>query len=201
MVTLSVLIPTIPERVDMFTKLYNEVQRQVEYCFTVHPSLGSVQILVDGSKKFLEGGLSIGKKREALVNRANGKYLCFLDDDETIAPNYIELLLRAAQKDVDVITFKAFSKLETYWMVAAMGLSNENQEARPGIITRKPWHTCPVISYFAKLHQFDDTSYGEDWAWMEKVLEHCKTEEHIDAILLSYNHGSHSEADKITKHA
>lgn len=202
MTILSILIPTIPERGDMFTKLYNEVMNQVAYMRTVHPSLGDVEVLVDDSKRFLDGGLSIGKKREALVKRAKGKYLCFLDDDEWISGNYVESIMRMGQNDKDVITFRSFCRLETFSMVVDMSIHYPgNDEATPNFtIFRRPWHVCPVRSLFAKLHDFEDTSYGEDWQWFKKVLDHCTTEEKTYAILHEYRHGKHSEADKITNH-
>jgi hypothetical protein len=203
MTVLSILIPTIPERVEMFTRVFNEVHRQIQYCHTVHPSLGSVEVLVDDSKKFLDGGLSIGKKREALVQRASGKYLCFLDDDERISPNYLETILRLCQYGADVVTFRNFSRLENFWMLVDMSLKyHTNDQASPDfMIRRRAWHICPVRSIFAKLYSFPDTNYSEDWEWFEKVLKHCTTEAKTDAILHEYHHGKHSQADKITQHA
>lgn len=202
MIQLSILIPTIPERGDMFTRLFNELNSQLQYVQTVHPSLGNVQILVDDSKRFLDGGLSIGKKREALVRRAEGRYLCFLDDDENISRNYLETILRLCQRDADVITFRNFSRLERYWMVVDMSLKYAvNDQPNPDfMVRRRPWHICPVKSVFAKLHQFTDISYGEDWLWFEQVLKHCTTEAKTDAVIHEYHHGKHSEADKITNH-
>lgn len=203
MIILSILIPTIPERGEMFTKLFNELHRQLEYMKTFHPSLGDIEIVVDSSKRFLDGGLSIGKKREALVKRAQGKYLCFLDDDESIAPNYLETLVRLCNEDKDVCTFRNITKLDSYWCIVDMSLKHEdNYPARPSqIVLRKPWHICPVRSLFAKMHDFEDISYGEDYAWMEKVLSHCETEAKTDAIIHQYNHSSKiSEADKIKNH-
>jgi hypothetical protein len=202
MTVLSILIPTIPERVEMFTRVFNEVHRQIQYCHTVHPSLGSVEVLVDDSKKFLDGGLSIGKKREALVQRASGKYLCFLDDDDWISPDYIETLVRMCNEDKDVCTFNSFSTLDNYWMVVCMSLFAEgNQQAKPGFVYRKPWHICPVRSYYAKINPiFPDSNYGEDWGWFEQVVKLCRTESTTSQILHQYHHGKHSEADKITQH-
>lgn len=198
---LSILMLTIPERGEKFTRVYNELMRQLEYCRTVHPTLGMVEVLIDGSKRFTEGGLSIGKKREALVKRASGKYLCFLDDDDMISGNYLETLLRLCQHDVDVVTFRNFSRLETFWMIVDMSLQhNGNDQASPdAIVNRRPWHICPVRSLFAKMHDFPDTNYGEDWHWFEQVLKHCVTEKKTNAILHEYHHGSHSEADRITE--
>lgn len=198
---LSILIPTTPDRKKMFTRLFNELHRQLEYMNTFHPSLGEIEIIVDDSKKFLQGGLSIGKKRESLVKRAAGKYLCFVDSDDFISPNYMETLVRLCHEDKDVICFNNISKLDNFWMVVNMSLDNDNQQAEPGIVKRKPWHICPVRSEFAKLHNFPDSNYGEDWTWMEQVLSHCKTQSVSNAILHQYNHSSKvSEADRITNH-
>jgi len=201
MIILSILIPTITERFDMFTKLFNEVQRQLQYMDTFHPTLGRIEVLVDDSPKFLDGGLSIGKKREALVKRAEGKYLCFLDDDESISPAYIETLVRLCQFDADVVTFRNISKMGNFWMIVEMGLEFENDQANDKyIVRRKPWHICPVKTEYAKLYDFIDTSYAEDWSWMEKVLTHCVTEAKTESIIHQYNYSSkHSEADKINK--
>lgn len=201
-IILSILIPTIPSRVNEFNKLYNCIINQCIHVATNHPMLGEVEIIWDGSEAFLDGGFSIGKKRESLVNRSNGKYLCFLDDDEDIAPNYIETLMRICQEDADVITFRSFAKNDYYWSVIDMKLGNTNEEATPDrIVKRNAWHICPVKSEYAKLYSFEDTNYSEDWTWMEKVLTHCKIEAHTDQILHCYNHSSkHSEADKITNY-
>ena len=202
MIALSILIATTPDRHEMFTSLFNELHRQLEYIQTFHKSLGRIEILIDDSKRFLEGGLSIGKKREALMKRAEGKYLCFVDSDDKISGNYLETIMRLCKQDADVITFRSFAMLETFWTVIDMSLNHgDNQQANPDfIVRRKPWHVCPVKSHYAKIHNFDDINYGEDWRWYEKVLQSCKTEVHTDAILHMYIHGKHSEADKITAH-
>jgi hypothetical protein len=202
MTILSILIPTIPSRLKIFGDLFGEVLNQVEALEIDHPSLGFVEVLYDDSPAFLDGGPSIGRKREELVKRATGKYLCFLDDDESIAPNYVETLVRLCQEDKDVITFRNISKLDNFWMVVDLGLANENEQAtHDRMINRRPWHICPVRSDYAKLHTFEDISYGEDWKWFEQVLNHCRTEAKTDAVIHQYNHSSkHSEADKITQH-
>lgn len=200
-VILSVLIPTTPDRVEMFSKLFTELYRQITYLHTVHPTLGKVEVLVDDSKKFLEGGLSIGKKREALMRRAKGKYLCYADSDDYISPNYVETLVRLCQLNRDVCTFKAIAKNEYYWSVIDMSIYHENEEATPDRVTRRNvWHICPIRSEYAKMFTFEDSNYGEDASWLRKVLSRCKSENKSDAILYQYNHGKHSEADKIVNH-
>lgn len=202
-IMLSVLIPTIPERKDIFDSLWNELYRQLTELYENHPMLGGVDININRGHRFLNGGLSIGKKREDLVKRAKGKYLCFLDDDESIAPNYLETMVRLCNEDKDVCTFRNITKLDTFWTVVDMSLNHtENEQVTPdSIVKRKPWHVCPVRSEFAKLYEFEDSNYGEDWQWFERVLSHCQTEAKSNAIIHQYNHSKiNSEADKITNY-
>jgi len=201
-IILSILIPSIPKRYGILSKLASELYKQKLYMQTFHSSLGDIEIIIDGSERFLDGGLSIGKKREKLVTKANGNYLCFLDDDEQIAPNYIETLVRMCNENKDVCTFRSLAKLDNYWTIIDMRLGYPNDEANPnGIVKRNCWHVCPVRSKYAKLHEFDDINYGEDWKWFEQVLTHCETEAHTDAVIHSYQHSKlTSESDNITKH-
>lgn len=198
---LSILVPTIPSRRKIFRKLMDELDRQHDNILEYHWTLGEIEVLWNRSKPFLEGGLSIGEKRESLVHRASGKYLCFLDDDENIAPNYLETLLRLCQEDKDVCTFRNLSRFDNYWCVVDLSLNNPNEQSRSDdMVLRKPWHICPVKSHYAKQHPFPKSNYGEDWEWFEKVLIHCKTEAKTNAIIHIYNHSARtSEADKITK--
>lgn len=203
MIILSILIPTTPDRHEMFTTLFNEVHRQVAYMDTVHPSLGMIEVLVDDSKRFLDGGLSIGKKRQGLVRRSEGKYLCFLDSDDWISPNYVETLVRLCHHDRDVVTFWNMTKTDYYWMIVQMGLNYPNDQATPSYaIRRKPFHICPVRTQFAKMYDFEDINNEEDWKWMEQVLTHCTTEAKSESIIHEYRHSkSISESHKIMNHA
>lgn len=202
MIILSILIPTIPSRIEKFRYLNYVLSLQALSLHNTHSTLGNVEILFDNTKSFMDGGLSIGKKREALVQHATGKYLCFLDDDEDIAPNYVETLVRLCQRNADVVTFRNLTKTDTYWTVVDLSLNYQvNDQASPNfIVRRRPFHVCPVKSEFAKLYSFEDINYGEDFNWMEKVLTHCTTEAHTEQVLHCYQHSSKlSESDKIIK--
>lgn len=198
---LSILVPSIPERKKMLDKLLGEFYRQVHNLNTLHPMLGTAEVLFDDSKKYLSGGLSIGKKREGLVQRASGKYLCFCDVDDLPSPNYIEAIIRLCQQDKDVVTFRNFTKTDFYWTVVDMRLGNIDDQSSPEkIVNRNCWHICPIRSEIAKRHSFPDINYSEDSEWMEKVLPDCFTEAHTDEVLHSYQHSiKFSESDKIIK--
>ncbi len=200
---LSLLIPSIPERREQLTTLLNELYTQQINLNRQHPTLGSVEILVDDSKKFLDGGLSIGAKRDLLLQRASGKYLCFLDDDDTPTPNYLEQLVRLCNEGKDIVTFRSIIKNDHYWGIIDMQLGTAaNSEVTPhGTTPRTPWHICPILAEHAKQEPFSQTlNHNEDWDWMERVLRRVKTEAHSDMILTQYNHSElGSEADRIVK--
>lgn len=200
---LSILVPSIPERRQQLTTLLNELYTQQLTLNRTHPTLGSVEILVDDSIKFLEGGLSIGAKRDLLLQRASGKYLCFLDDDDTVTPNYMEQLVRLCNEGKDIVTFRTLIKNDHYWGLIDMQLATEqNSEVTPhGTTPRTPWHICPVLAEHAKQEPFSKTlNHNEDWDWMSRVLKRVSSESHCDMILTQYNHSElGSEADRIVK--
>ena len=161
-----------------------------------------MQVLVNDSKKFIEGGITVGKKREYLVKSAQGKYLCFLDDDDTIPNNYVEVLLRLCMLDQDICTFRSIFKCDFYWSIIDMSIHHpENEQATPErIVKRKAWHICPVRSEFAKKYDFEDINNAEDWRWFEQVLTQVTSEAKCDMVLHQYNHSSsHSAVDEIEK--
>lgn len=197
--TLSILIPSIPSRRDKLNTLHAEIYRQAFAIHNTFPVIGYIEVIIDDSKSYLDGGISIGKKRDNLIRRAQGRYVCFLDDDETISPDYIKTLLLLCNEGSHVVTFRALFKLTDYWGLVNMSLFNTiNEQATPeGIIQRMPWHICPVWTEFARLYSFNNKNNAEDFEWMKKVLKHCHTESHTDRIIFQYNHNSNSEADKI----
>lgn len=186
---LSILIPTLPHRRKLFNALYKKLTAQIDYVHTTHPSLGQVEILFDSSKKFLKGGLSVGAKRDALKCRATGEYLVFVDDDDMIAPNYLESILRLMESNPDIITFRSLYKSSNYWGIVDMNLNHaENEQMNESVIVkRQPFHVCPIRTSIAQLHSFPDINNAEDWGWMVKVLTDCQKQAHSDMILHQYN--------------
>jgi len=193
---LSILIPTLPQRKKMFNILHKNLMAQIDFVHTTHPSLGQVEILFDSSKKFLKGGLSVGAKRDALKCRATGDYLVFVDDDDIVAPNYLESVLRLSESNPDIITFRSLYKSSTYWGIVDMNLNHsENEQMNDTtIVKRQPFHVCPIRTTIAQQHSFPDINNAEDWGWMVKVLSNCQKQAHSDQILHQYNDFSSTSA-------
>jgi len=185
---LSVIMLTVPEREHQFNLIRNKVSKQITECNLIHPSLGKVEIIEVNSKKFIYGGKSIGAKRQEGMDKAKGKYVIWLDDDDNISPDYIETLLRMAQSDADVLTFNNLSKFENYWMIVNMSLNNkEDEQAKPGFIKRRPYTICAWKKETIKKVKWIDDNINEDVSFISEALKIVSSEYHVENILHEYN--------------
>ena len=88
---LSILIPTVPQRANLFLELHTEINNQLEMC----NAFGLVEVISDCAPV---GAKTTGKKRNDLLNAAQGDYVWFIDDDDMILPNAVSLVLAALEK-------------------------------------------------------------------------------------------------------
>ena len=93
----SILIATMYPREGMFREVLKEVQRQISEL----PSHVKAEVLWEVDN----GELTLGAKRNILVDRANGKYHCFVDDDDIISPNYLRTFIPMIEYDYDCASF------------------------------------------------------------------------------------------------
>lgn len=192
---LSVIMLTVPERETQFNLIKNKVLNQIRYCEKYHSTLGKVEIIELNSKKFIDGGKTVGAKRQEGMDIAKGKYVIWLDDDDNISPDYIETLLRMAKSDADILTFNNISKFENYWMVVNMSLNNkEDEQAKPGFIKRRPYTICAWKKETIKNIKWIDGNINEDVNFINEALKIVNTEYHSDNILHEYNRETKSLA-------
>jgi glycosyltransferase involved in cell wall biosynthesis len=184
---LSIIMISIPERAERFNALKKKVSKQITKIHEYHPTLGSVEIVPVISPKFADGGGSIGYKRQLGLLAAKGEYVCWLDDDDDISPDYVETLVRLCNKGADVCTFNNVSKFDNFWMVVKMHFKTKHdQQAKPGIINRRPYHVCAFRRGVLDGVVFPDTNWDEDTGFIGQALKNCKTFAHSDAILHEY---------------
>jgi len=86
----SILICTIPSRNDMFVKLYQRLN------ILKNTADIEVEILYDETLD-----ITIGEKRNRLLARANGKYCCFVDDDDNVGDTYFTTYEHAIKSNID----------------------------------------------------------------------------------------------------
>lgn len=192
---LSIVMITVPERIKEYSALRKKVEKQVDYCNETHPTLGGVEIVDIISKKFVNGGPPIGEKRTDGLQIAQGKYVCWLDDDDDIAPNYVETLLRLAMADADVLTFNSLTVFNDYWAVVQMNLDfTKDEQMFPGIVHRRPYHVCAWKREKVKDLVFPSTNVDEDTSFVKDALLYCKTQSKTEAILHKYDRTTKSLA-------
>jgi glycosyltransferase involved in cell wall biosynthesis len=94
---LSILICTLSERKNIFlNKLLSNIGTQIENKNV------EIVILTDDAQ------MRIGAKRNLALDSANGKYVCFIDDDDIVSDDYIDSILEKTKEDSDVIVFNGF---------------------------------------------------------------------------------------------
>lgn len=90
---LSILVPTINGREAYLERLLEQLENQVEN-FNVDKEV-EILVLKDNRE------LSIGEKRNRLIDLASGEYLAYVDDDDGVSDNYIEWQMKVANSGLD----------------------------------------------------------------------------------------------------
>jgi glycosyltransferase involved in cell wall biosynthesis len=89
---ISILIPTMNSRRPLFEDVLREVRRQIAET----PEL-RVEVLWESD----EGELTLGAKRNILMDRCKGKYHCFIDDDDVLAPYFLKTFVPMIRSGID----------------------------------------------------------------------------------------------------
>jgi len=179
---LSILILTLPTRIDSYSNLIRTLNQQV----IENNLLDKVQILSLCDTK----EISVGEKRNILLNKSIGRYVCFIDDDDLIATDYLIKIISAISSNSDVITFcgdYVENGQTTPFSISTIHRGNYNH---PNLFHRLPNHLCPVKREIAVSCLFTDKNYGEDSDYAERINQHIKNEFHIQDKLYFYMYDS-----------
>jgi glycosyltransferase involved in cell wall biosynthesis len=89
---ISILIPTMNSRRTFFEEVLREVRRQIAETPEIR-----VEVLWESD----DGELTLGAKRNLLIDRCQGKYHCFIDDDDVLAPYFLKTYVPMIQSGID----------------------------------------------------------------------------------------------------
>lgn len=140
------------------------------------------------------GEQSIGTKRNLLLDKAEGDYICFIDDDDLVAPNYVELILKAISGKPDVVGMNLIMTTDGNKAERSFhSLQIKSWYDRPDplgehkrVYFRNPNHINPVKRELALQIKFPEISMGEDKVYSDKLLPLLNTESWIDQPIYFY---------------
>jgi len=173
---LSILICTIPKRKFQLQALMKLLLRQIgEY---------EVQVIADSNMS-----ITTGAKRNHLINLAEGKYVCFIDDDDTISKDYVPEIMKALESEPDVVGFKGWittnGRDKREWKIS----KDFPYETVGKTYLRYNNHLSPIKKEIALQVPYPDLTYGEDFDFATRLKESglIQTEVFIDKHLYNYN--------------
>lgn len=183
---LSILICHTPGREHFLSRLKQRVW----------PQIGTVaEIRIDPDPH-----VSIGAKRNALLEEAEGDYVCFIDDDDLVSDNYVRLLMEGIEKGVDCCSLKGIItedgknplifehsiRYKEYRTV--IGEDNTT----PGFVRyeRYPNHLNCIKASIAKQFRFPEKNHSEDTEWATMIHKSglLKAEHYIPQVIYYYEY-------------
>jgi glycosyltransferase involved in cell wall biosynthesis len=204
----SILICAIPERFHSAQPLlYSLLETQAA---ARRPDIEFLY-LMDNRRR------TVGAKRNALLDMAVGEYVSFIDDDDLVAPIYIDKLYRAIVKarkqepPIDVICFQQKATLVQQGVVHRCTYSlahyhqrepdkrrvlASTQEANTLDWTGPPAHTMVWRREVVRPCRFPEKQFGEDVDWVDQACERAKTELTLTDELYFYNFNDRTTATR-----
>lgn len=184
-IILSICIPTLPELMSKF-HLANLME-------LLHPQLtDEVELIIDERKRHI----ATGTKRNDMYAKAKGLYVCSIDCDDWIAPDYVESIIIAIKNNMpDVVTFDGWytenGRNHVDWVIKLGEKYEARHDAASGgkyMFFRFPNHLTAMKKSIATQVKFPDKWQGEDYEWSLKIrdLGLLKTEIHISKQLYHY---------------
>lgn len=183
MSSLSILIPTLPDRYPYLRRLQAVLQPQVD------KFKDRVNIHYNDTGR----AMTIGEKRNAMIAMASGEYFSFIDDDDLVPAFYVSEMLKAIDQKPDVVTFKGFMTTNGAHRVDFVIKLGERYEERGGKYYRWPNHLCAFKKSVVGHVQFQRLHQREDYLWSERIKNKglLKSEVHIDREMYQYLFRTH----------
>ena len=190
---LTIGILGLTSRTDMRNSLIRQLGAQQDAL----PCRNSVKIALEVD----DGEATVGGKRQKIINECSTEYLCFVDDDDLVDPNYLKSLLQALRDKPDCVTFKGIVTTdgkdpEPFRFSLHYPARIWNKDVQ-GTHMRTPNHLCPVRLELVKKVPYKDATSYEDTHWAIGIYPLLHSQCHIDEPLYYYQYSpSGSEAGK-----
>lgn len=195
---LSILICSLPQRSAMLHRLLDSLRGQA----WVLPNPGDVEVLylVDNQK------MSIGTKRNKLIEAARGQYTCFVDDDDRVWADYIVQIFDAMKGEPDCIGMSGISTANglypkiSYFSDAAKVLqglplrSLKQGASNDSVPIAHVCHLSPIKRSITSRVKFQNISWSEDRFWTQAITPLIKTVTVLEKPIYHYDYRSNITA-------
>ncbi len=175
---LSILICSIDERQQKLHRLLDALEEQNKY-----RNLVQVVVFQDNRQT------SIGKKRNELVNSANGEYSCFIDDDDNISKSYIDDILKALYNNGEATHCSLIGEyIKDGKLDRKFEHSNKFKEWKTTkeLYERTPNHLNAVKTDILKKYPFPEINHGEDRKQSDSMAHELTNQAQVQNTLYYY---------------
>lgn len=185
LIKLSILLPTVIERKPMFDVLLEELKKQ--------SSGKSVELVICQDNK----EISIGAKRQKLLEDAKGEYIVFVDDDDWVTPDYVDQILSNTGSDSIGFQIECTFDGKGKCLASASRRYKDWGENRDGFrYVRSVYHKTPVRRELALKAGFKDMRFGEDYDYSMRIMPLIKSEAYINKVMYYYKYVGESHNEK-----
>lgn len=179
MALLSILIPTLESRGELLRNCLDSLNHK-DY-------KDKVEILLE----YDNGEYSIGAKRNILLDRSIGKYVCFIDDDDIVATSYLKNIFEGIAKGVDCCSLRGiitFNGNNPEYFEHSIRYNEYKTTDNTIKYERYPNHLNCIKSSIAKQFRFADINHGEDTDWATQIHKSglIKIEHYINDVMYHY---------------
>jgi len=147
---------------------------------------GEVEYLVDSTPR---GIMTTGFKRNELLSKAHGEYICYVDDDDIVSMDYVRKIIIAADNDSDCIGMVGILRRmgRPDWSFRhSITVDRWCRDKEKKIYFRTPNHLNPVKRRLADAVRFKSITIGEDRDYSDRLRPLLKTETFIESPIYFY---------------
>lgn len=182
---LSILIATTDERSEMFELLIQEFNKQIRLL----DAADKIEIVSKKDNK----EMTIGAKRQWLLENANGKFIVFFDDDDKPYDWYCKNILDAIENHphIDCIGLNIYMTTDgkrPQKCCHSLKYNHWDENVDGWDYVRNITHFNPVLKSKALQVGFTDIRFGEDKLYSDQISSILKAEKYIAEPMFHYRY-------------
>lgn len=163
---LSILICTIDERKSELAR----IQKRIADNFDLFND--PINVIINDLPRYdMEGGITVGEKRQQLLDSANGKYIWFLDDDDDFTDEFARFVKTELRLiDSEVICGRTKAIINGKPFLIDTSIHHENEQLHDGLFVKRFPSVMNIYRRDVALRgKFPHKNNGEDFEWSQSL--------------------------------